>query len=562
MISIRSQRTPAAVRLVLIECSTYRMNNLGDIAMLQTLSRRLLSRYPNAALRVITSDPDGVRAVIPGAQALVVGDRREWSLLRPLSTADNRSSLASLVPLEDAEWRRDPAAMARALESVGRRSAAAARLEWSRAIQASDAVIAMGGGYFSEAFADHAVGVLQTLGEAIRAGKPAAIVGCGFEPVEDPLLRAVAADVLPRLGLIGCREGRTSPAVLQSYGVSADSIHITGDDGLEDAQRERQADLGNSIGVNVRSAAYAGLAVETDQPIIEELRSGLQIASAALGVELVPLPISLYEPCDSDAIGALLPTARCDSINTRDALFASLRRCRVVVTGSYHAAVFALAQGIPVVALARSTHYRLKLAGLLDLFDDGSPLDLDDAGLSERLASAVRNAWEKAPSQRSARRKRARNLIEAASRAYELLFEKIEDGPAEPGSEADSPDAGSWPAWTEVLVSIHRHLDTLSASLRDTNEHAEARLQGVITLTRVADERLESARALQATADERLEMIRTLTAAAEERLKGIHALSAIAEERLDMINALKVTAEERLTLIQELDAALRAARRS
>ena len=31
-----------------------------------------------------------------------------------------------------------------------------------------------------------------------------------------------------------------------------------------------------------------------------------------------------------------------------------VRRCRVVVTGSYHPAVFALSQGIPVVALAQS----------------------------------------------------------------------------------------------------------------------------------------------------------------------------------------------------------------
>ncbi len=547
---------------MLIECSTYRLNNLGDIAMLQTLSRRILGRYPNAALRVITSDPDGVSALIPGAQPLVVGDRREWSLLRLLSAPENRSSLASLVLLEDEEWRRDPAAMSRALESAGRQRAAATRLEWLRAIQASDAVIAMGGGYFSEAFADHAAGVLQTLGEAVRAGKSAAIVGCGFEPVEDPLLRAVAADILPRLDLIGCREGRTSPAVLRSYGVSADSIHITGDDGLEIAHLALQADLGNAIGVNIRSAAYAGIAVETDHAIVEKLRSGLQIASAALGAELVSLPISLYEPSDSDAIAALLPTARNDSRNTLDALFASLCRCRVVVTGSYHAAVFALAQGIPVVALARSTHYRLKMAGLLDLFDAGSPLDLEDAGLSELLASAVRRAWEEAPAQRAARLRQARNLIEAGSRAYDFLFEMIQDGPAKPGSEAKSSDTGSWPAWTELLASIHRHLAALGASLRDSNEQADARLQGVITLTRVANERFEALRALQATADERLEMIRVLTAAAEERLKGIHALSAIAEERLDLINALKVTAEERLTVIHELDAALRAARRS
>ena len=38
--------------------------------------------------------------------------------------------------------------------------------------------------------------------------------------------------------------------------------------------------------------------------------------------------------------------------------------CRVVVTGSYHGAVFALAQGIPVVALVKSPYYVNKMAGL------------------------------------------------------------------------------------------------------------------------------------------------------------------------------------------------------
>jgi polysaccharide pyruvyl transferase WcaK-like protein len=53
-------------------------------------------------------------------------------------------------------------------------------------------------------------------------------------------------------------------------------------------------------------------------------------------------------------------------------------RCRVVVTGSYHAGVFALAQGIPVVATAASRYYHDKFSGLADLFGGGG--DIVDVG--------------------------------------------------------------------------------------------------------------------------------------------------------------------------------------
>ena len=41
------------------------------------------------------------------------------------------------------------------------------------------------------------------------------------------------------------------------------------------------------------------------------------------------------------------------------------------MTGAYHAAVFALAQGIPVVCLSNSPYYLAKFQGLEDLFGVG-----------------------------------------------------------------------------------------------------------------------------------------------------------------------------------------------
>ena len=52
------------------------------------------------------------------------------------------------------------------------------------------------------------------------------------------------------------------------------------------------------------------------------------------------------------------------SLETPQLVIDRVGECKVVVTGSYHGAVFALAQGIPVVALVKSPYYVNKMAGL------------------------------------------------------------------------------------------------------------------------------------------------------------------------------------------------------
>ena len=71
--------------------------------------------------------------------------------------------------------------------------------------------------------------------------------------------------------------------------------------------------------------------------------------------------------------------------------------CRVVVTGSYHAGVFALSQGIPVVGLSRSDYYDDKFLGLADQFGPGCCLvALDEAGTAHALVARVRELWREA----------------------------------------------------------------------------------------------------------------------------------------------------------------------
>ena len=78
---------------------------------------------------------------------------------------------------------------------------------------------------------------------------------------------------------------------------------------------------------------------------------------------------------------------------------------RVVVTGSYHAAVFALARGITAIGLARSEYYADKFAGLFEQF-----------GMSHNLVHLHWPDW-----QQSLRQLLERAWTEAASVKPELL---------------------------------------------------------------------------------------------------------------------------------------------
>jgi polysaccharide pyruvyl transferase WcaK-like protein len=91
-----------------------------------------------------------------------------------------------------------------------------------------------------------------------------------------------------------------------------------------------------------------------------------------------------------------------------------------MVTGAYHAGVFALAQGIPVVALTSSTYYDDKFLGLVDMFGIGLQLvRLDSIDLGEQLIQAVSAAWEGALDIRPALLASAAEQITASQRGFD-----------------------------------------------------------------------------------------------------------------------------------------------
>jgi polysaccharide pyruvyl transferase WcaK-like protein len=102
-------------------------------------------------------------------------------------------------------------------------------------------------------------------------------------------------------------------------------------------------------------------------------------------------------------------------------------RCRVVVTGAYHAAVFALAQGIPAVCLAGSSDYLCKFLGLQDEFGDGCEIiHLGEPDMIEKLDAAMERAWGSAEALRLPLQRAAVRQIESSWRAYRRVEQLVE----------------------------------------------------------------------------------------------------------------------------------------
>ena len=111
------------------------------------------------------------------------------------------------------------------------------------------------------------------------------------------------------------------------------------------------------------------------------------------------------------------------TLDTPQRVIEQVSRCRVVLTGAYHAAVFALAQGIPVVCLADSELYVDKFAGLADGFGTGCTIvPVRQGDLAGRLEGALAAAWDAAPRPHAPLRAAAERQAERSREAYARFF--------------------------------------------------------------------------------------------------------------------------------------------
>jgi len=273
--------------------------------------------------------------------------------------------------------------------------------------------------------------VLSLLSLAQRLGKPTAMFGQGIGPISQRALRLQAGAVLPKLNVIGLREDRIGRDLVLSLGMSAGAVVVTGDDALELMDGAPVA-TGRALGVCMRVAGYAGVESVTAAAVGDLVIE----AAVAFRAPIVGLPVSRYAA--SADIAALRALRHCGQnradivvkdITTPKDLILAAASCRAIVTGSYHAAVFALAQGVPAVCLTKSSYYEAKFGGLQALFPSACfVVPLDAADSAARLSAMVRQAWYLPAPARVAAKDIAVRLREAGRAAY-----------AKFGAEAETP---------------------------------------------------------------------------------------------------------------------------
>ncbi|MGA7566183.1 MAG: polysaccharide pyruvyl transferase family protein, partial [Terriglobales bacterium] len=397
--------------------------NMGDVAMLQVAVARLLSLWPDASIEVLTDSPSHLSRYCPGARPLPRAGCDCWVddhvLLGRYHQFLPKWASAQLIASKRTLGLRWPALLEYFIRlRLSFRDRDGRRDDFKiimGAVNNSDLLVVCGSGGFADSCQQWNLSILGTMEAAIQRDIPVVMFGQGMGPLNDPIVLSRASDVLPQVALITLRGTRGGLSLLESLGVSPAGVLTTGDEAVELAYAARVHEPGNAVGINLRVASYADVKADA----ITKIRSVLQEFARRHNAPLLPIPIAFHEYAhDHETIRELL-TGFDDqsdgglSLDTPQALIAQTACCRIVVTGAYHAAVFALAQGIPVVCLSNSPYYLAKFQGLEDLFGVGcATVKLDEPDFSYTLSAAIERAWNSADAVRPP-------LLQAAVRQLE-----------------------------------------------------------------------------------------------------------------------------------------------
>jgi colanic acid/amylovoran biosynthesis protein len=411
--------------------------NMGDVSMLQVAANRLRLLWPSASIHVLTDSVETLNRYCPGTKPLLRVGRDRWIgegfAFGRLHRYFPKWVSSGLRNVTEVLERRLPAFLRFILrlrlrlrdhEHIG--DSIIAFLE---AMESADLLVVCGAGGFADSSRAWNLTTLSTLEVAIRRGIPIVMFGQGMGPLSDTEVLLRAKSVLPTVSLITLRGGRGGPALVQSLGVAPSRFQITGDEAIELAFEARPAELGHALGINLRVASYA----EVEGGLAEKLRPALQNFARRHHAPMLPVPIA-FHPWASDHLAIRLLLAGFDdlsdgglALDTPLKVIEQAGRCRVVVTGAYHAAVFSLAQGIPVVCLAKSPYYIAKFLGLEDQFGLGcATVRMDDPAVLEKLCAAIESAWQSAEDVRLPLQHAAVRQIELSWGAYERVRDLLQ----------------------------------------------------------------------------------------------------------------------------------------
>ena len=406
--------------------------NMGDVSMLQISVDRLHRLFHEVRVEVLTDSAENLARYCPAARPLDNRGRALWFANGVLLGRYARLAPEWLVSL--LVWFRrkirsrfpnlQKAILIGRLKRQNRPEEAEAIGAFVRSLQNADLLLICGAGGFYDGSRGWNMDILDLIEAANQRSIPVVMLGQGFGPLSDPSVLKRAAKILPLVDFITLRGGRGSLDLLRSMGVSESKVQSTGDEALELAYASRSGECGQALGINIRFLASAW----TDHNDIESIRPVLHEFARRHNVPLIPLPIAIHLGTRDDlAIKQLLigfdeQSDGGESLDSPLKVIKQAALCRVVVTGAYHAAVFALAQGIPVVALAKSDYFCKKLLGLEDQFGEGcQTVLLNEPDLPRRLQSALEKAWQNADKMREPLQTVTLRQIELSRKSYDRI---------------------------------------------------------------------------------------------------------------------------------------------
>lgn len=395
--------------------------------MLQVALKRVCEFWPEAAVQVITNNHECVKRLCPGAEPVAVSGKRSWLGEEHLPPRVRRLlpglAAAQVVRLNRSLRRRWPLTL-RSTLSLGRRVTGRDShdlTDFLNAVERADLLFICGQGGLTDHAHAHALQLLSLIEMAIRRRIPVSLVSQGIGPMKNPELLSAAAAVLPHVQLIALRENRAGLDLLTRLGADQSRVVTTGDDAIELAYEARSVKPGDALGINLRVARSAG--VERD--FIPAFRALVSTFLATHEAPLVPLPIGRgVASADCRTLRNVLEGIADDSdggecLDTPLKVIEQAGRCRLVLTGAYHAAVFALAQGIPAVCLAKSQYFSDKFLGLEAQFGAGcSVVMVDSPRVKEETIAAMERLWRSAPELRERLQQAASRQINAGRDAY------------------------------------------------------------------------------------------------------------------------------------------------
>jgi polysaccharide pyruvyl transferase WcaK-like protein len=389
------------------------MSNLGDIALLQVAVDRIRTHFPSARISVITRSEHELARHIRGVSAVRIDYPVAWHRLRSLvsarAPADNESLLAQVEAY------------------LSRRLPAGFRRRLAHAVEEHDLVVHAGSGVLADPFVSAATRRLILFEQAIRQGKPTAILGQGIGPLESRQLRQALLRVLPKVDLLSVRDPMSARLLSEDLHMDGSSIPVTGDDALELALPRQQARLGRDIGFNLRFSGYSGFSA-TDTSALTPLVEVLGGIARAMGGAIVPVVVDISDsPVRQWVSHSELPDpAQRLNDRTVDDLLRTISGCRLVVTASFHAAVLALGQGIPAVCLHRTAYYWRKFSGLAEMFPKGCALiDMTGPITTERFIRTAEQLLEDSGKLRSELVDVTHEAVLASRRVYQRLPEVL-----------------------------------------------------------------------------------------------------------------------------------------